>query len=187
MKQFNRRVAAEYALKYALQANPAWPHYNSDCTSFVSQALYAGGWTMLRLSQDDSLPWRVTDTLAWYSGKAGSNAREQSWTWSNVNAFKEFLKWSGRAKTCSMWDLDLGDVVQLEDYGITHHTMIVTGLFADELNVKIPYVSYHSNDVRNKSLFDIQAEKFYYWKVLDRIKETRGDNPDDNVMRNKIF
>src|SRR5215468_10804830 len=45
---FDRRAAADYAMKWALMYNPYWPiDPASDCTNFISQALHAGGWTMI--------------------------------------------------------------------------------------------------------------------------------------------
>ncbi len=38
--------AVEYARKYALQANPAYPVFENNCTNFVSQCLVAGGISM---------------------------------------------------------------------------------------------------------------------------------------------
>jgi hypothetical protein len=43
---YNRVLAAGYVAKYALQNNQAWIKDIEDCTNFVSQALYFGGWPM---------------------------------------------------------------------------------------------------------------------------------------------
>jgi len=40
---YQRSSAVSYAQKYALQENPAFVRHGNDCTGFVSQALYAGG------------------------------------------------------------------------------------------------------------------------------------------------
>jgi RHS repeat-associated protein len=40
--KYNRQVAVEYAMRYAVHANPYYGMFESDCTSFVSQALHAG-------------------------------------------------------------------------------------------------------------------------------------------------
>jgi hypothetical protein len=164
MKAFNRSAAANYAIKYSQQYNPEWPRYdNEDCTNFVSQALYAGGWTMI--SRGTILGSR-RDRGSWYSQQAESGgAREHSWTWSNVNAFAQFLTISNRAKRCQIGDLALGDVVQLKDYDIIHHTMIVTGVLNG------PFVTYHTNDVTNKPLAKISAQEVMCWKILDQFDE----------------
>ena len=41
--KYDRQAAVNYAKQYAVQGNPAYRRFESDCTSFVSQALLAGG------------------------------------------------------------------------------------------------------------------------------------------------
>jgi hypothetical protein len=85
-----------------------------------------------------------------------------SWSWCRVGDFADFLALSQRARRCESAALDLGDIVQLKDYGIKHHTMIVTGV-----QNGVPFVTYHTNDTRQKSLNDVSAEEKICWKIFD--------------------
>ena len=157
--RYDRVAAASYALRYSQKYNLEWPEYNGeDCTNFVSQALSAGGWMMIAY-------YGGRDTRAWYSGKRPTTWH--SWTWSNVQAFAEFLGRGSRARRCRISELQIGDVVQLKDYNIIHHTMIVTGVLPDSLRRTSPFVTYHTRDVTQKPLNTISAEEFICWKILD--------------------
>jgi putative amidase-like protein len=191
MKQFNRSAAAAYALKYAFSYNPEWPSYQGkggDCTNFVSQALYAGGWTMVQI--ETSILGSVRDDGSWYSGKAGSGIDDRSWTWAAAANFTRFLASGngGRAKKCQISELALGDVVQLRDYGIIHHTLIVTGVLPTSIKTPgesgivrgrstpfplahIPFVTYHTSDVSQKPLTAIHSEDMMCWKISDWFDE----------------
>ena len=48
---YTRLAAVNYAVRWALSRNPAFENFSGqghggDCTNFISQCLYAGGWTM---------------------------------------------------------------------------------------------------------------------------------------------
>jgi Putative amidase domain len=167
MRFYNGRMAAAYALKYAFKYNPEWPSYVSthgvhfgggDCTNFVSQALNAGGWTMVR-----GFHW---DDGSWYSSKGDAGVHDHSRAWTVAENFGGFLKTAGRARRCNMHELALGDVVQLCDYGIIHHTMIVTGVLPNSLKRNIPLVTYHTVDKAEKPLTTISSQEMRCWKLL---------------------
>jgi hypothetical protein len=167
-RQFNRTAAASYAIKYALHYNPEWPSDKrqdragggGDCTNFVSQALLAGGWTMVNGFK--------RDPRTWYSGKAGCDVYDdRSWTWASAENFSSFLTLGRRARRCQMGELALGDVVQLRDYNLVHHTMIVTAILPDVLKRPVAFVTYHTTDVSQKPLTAILAKEIMCWKILD--------------------
>ncbi len=61
--RYNNQAAVDYALKYALEPNPAYVYYQGeDCTNFVSQCLRAGG---AENDYNRSHPW-------WYNGGQSS-------------------------------------------------------------------------------------------------------------------
>ena len=71
--KYDRGAAVAYAKKYAVNYNPEYWHFDSDCTNFVSQALHAGGmkmemdWTFSRgrgLAYGHA--WTVADDLFGY-------------------------------------------------------------------------------------------------------------------------
>src|SRR5215469_1290477 len=169
VRQYDRRAAAAYALKYAIKYNPAWPSYvgaGGDCTNFVSQALYAGGWTMIwprprTVSADewDTRAYYVSkDPRVWYANRDYPKAL--SWTWSNAGSFNQFLmKNTHRAQSCAREDLGLGDVVQLFDYNLIHHTVIATGILPTTIKrTNVAFVTYHTYDVQ-QTVLDHIADK----------------------------
>ncbi|KLU63103.1 putative amidase domain protein [Peptococcaceae bacterium CEB3] len=96
----NRQAVVNYAEKYALNYNPAYPSYSADCTNFASQAVYAGG---------------VPATTTWYSG---------SYDWVNVGGFHDYMINNGYAKEIALnsndkngasEDISLGDIIQWEE------------------------------------------------------------------------
>jgi hypothetical protein len=73
---YDRRAAAAYADRWALQVNPGfWSSEDSDCANFVSQCLAAGG---LRPTYDDGREWRPNGTafptVAWVNCGAQKRA-----------------------------------------------------------------------------------------------------------------
>src|SRR3954469_5515044 len=119
MPLFNRSAAANYALKYALSPNSSYPPYSNDCTSFVSQAMLAGGWTMVGGRVLDR-----QDDDGWWWGK--SSFSQASYTWGGAHNFSKFVAAKSRGKAGSRSDLDLGDVVQISKGGHVFHSMVVT-------------------------------------------------------------
>lgn len=117
---YNRKAAAQYALRWAYLYNPEWPnhtgnsHHHGDCTNFVSQCLHAGGWRM-----DGSTSW--LGKQGWYvDGNGASHA------WAGAQPFANYLKSSGRARRCTRAELDVGDVISLLVKGSVFHNVIVS-------------------------------------------------------------
>ena len=82
--------AATYADSWARTDNPYYPSCSSDCTNFVSQAVYAGGYPFRNYQQN------VTDAWWYYYQQAGNPSYgavqwESSISWINVVAFYNFL------------------------------------------------------------------------------------------------
>jgi hypothetical protein len=166
MPLFNRRAAAEYARKYALQPNPCFPPYSNDCTNFVSQAMLAGGWTMIGGSVFD----REEDGVWWYGQSVWSRA---SYTWAGAHNFSKFIAKSGRGKSCSRSELAVGDVVQISKEQHVFHSMVVSAIGCT-MDGDGPLMSYHTTNTQDKFLGKIEASypsssgyAFLYWKVAD--------------------
>jgi hypothetical protein len=159
---FNRQSVVKYARKWALSTNPEYPRFENDCTSFASQSLYAGGWTMI--GKHSALD-RKADNVWWYGGSLFTRA---SYTWGGAQNFHDFLSVSGRGtKVTGPAALDLGDIVQLKGSdGIVYHTMVVTGKTQNDL-----LLSYHTTDHLDESLNAIRErnpdDSLVYWKVSD--------------------
>lgn len=190
---YNRRAAVDYARKWALHYNADWPSHagvaggGGDCTNFISQALYAGGWPM----EDISLKSR-----GWFSY---SNEPGTSHSWAGAQPFSIYLRSSGRARRCRRYELDLGDIVQLAAHGHVHHTVMVTKV-EPEMMLDVPavlqdapidgstvcrpspgpvpagklfFVSSHSSDRLDYPLTEWEQLSVYderiYWKINDVI------------------
>jgi Putative amidase domain len=174
MPFYNRIAAVNYATTWAYNYNPMWISDSSlsggggDCTNFISQALYTGGWKMVTGSR-----W---DGRAWYSGGPLSfNRHNRSHTWAGAEPFSDFLKRSGRAKPCGLNDLIIGDLVQEFMYGQIIHTMIVTKLTRTGGNLT-PCLTYHSTNTLDMPFPSVQTRagsdaSFIFWKILDLYRE----------------
>lgn len=138
--QYNRGLALEYAKRWAFERNPLFYDFagiGGDCTSFVSQCVYAGSCEM-----NYNVP----------NGWFFENINDRSPSWTGVNPFYDFMinnQGTGPfAVETNPGGLELGDVIQLQNAeGRFYHTLIVTGF--DE-NVYL--VSAHTDDAFNRRL-----------------------------------
>ena len=76
---YNREKAVSYAEKWAFSRNPRYMSFDGiggDCTSFVSQCLYAGSGVM-----------NYTPVMGWYYNSAADRAP----AWSGVPYLYQFL------------------------------------------------------------------------------------------------
>ncbi|MEO5730748.1 MAG: amidase domain-containing protein [Byssovorax sp.] len=149
---YSPSAAVAYARKWALGANPDYERFGQDCTNFISQALFVGGWNMVQSTDvcDD-----VTDDNVWWF------RREACWhllsrnvhcsnTWAVASHLYRFLKNSGRATAVNnLWDLEPGDVLQ-KDYGDDYikHSLILSEKNEDNL-----YFCSHSLDYADEPFF----------------------------------
>lgn len=133
--------AASYALDYcgnegemtSTGYNPAYTAFESDCTNFVSQALYYGGW--------EETGWNVYDADHWFYN--GSSTAFISRTWRLVDYLESFLNTSGRAAgpyavDSSTYSYYLpGDIIlaDWEDDDDMDHAYIVTAVYSDRLEL----------------------------------------------------
>ncbi len=119
IKSYNRDMAIAYAHKWALSRNPAYfdfTNFGGDCTSFISQCVYAGSGVM-----------NYTPTFGWYY--ISSYDRTASWT--GVKYFYNFLttnKTKGPfASEVPLSEVIPGDIIQLKNFAdIYYHTLIIT-------------------------------------------------------------
>lgn len=175
---YNRFDAVEYATVWANKVNPLFMDDHSvndggpgggggDCTNFMSQALYIGGWKMI-----DGL--RI-DMRAWYCPLLDHDRTDRSFTWGAALPFSHFLASSGRAYRCGRDDLFIGDLIQqVHPNGQAEHTMMVTKVEMRGNSRRI-YYSAHSTDRLNYSFDDLTqgmsdrqlADGYRFWKVRD--------------------
>ena len=175
---FNRNLAVEYARKYAMSPNPDYPAFHSDCASFVSQAMLAGGWTMI--GGGNATDYRSDAVWWWGKGQPitvpliGATLKEApiaSHTWGGAANFSRFIRISRRGTAAGdLSELQIGDVIQIAK-GPTEpfHSMIVTRRDAGTGKL---YVSYHSTNRLDYPLDSVQTllptsqNRYLYWKIL---------------------
>lgn len=138
---YNRQLAVNYANEWWNKANPAYEHYDVDCTNFVSQCLFAGGAPMNYTGRRES-GW-------WYEGY--EHGRERwSFSWAVANSLQLYLQSSRsglRAETVdSARKLAIADIISYDWDGDTQnqHSAIVTGFDPSGE----PLVNAHTNDSR---------------------------------------
>ncbi|MFH8609826.1 amidase domain-containing protein [Streptomyces sp. NPDC018029] len=143
---YDYAAMARYAEKYWYNYNPSYRKFNGaggDCTNFVSQALYAGGWKAVPGSAYDYRNW-------WY------DATKQSTSWVGVNELAWFTLSNRRAPNlANVYQMDVGDVLQVDfdKNGSKDHTMMVTYRNGRGM----PYLTYHSTDTYRRSLASVIA------------------------------
>ena len=140
IKQYNRKNAVEYAMKWALGRNPLFFNFTGlggDCTNYVSQCILAGSCEM------------NYDTVnGWYY----RNADERSPSWAGVSFFYDFIIYNQGvgpyAEEAHPDGLLPGDVIQLgRGNEMFYHTLFVTGYQEDTY-----LVSAHTDDALNRRL-----------------------------------
>ncbi|CQR47107.1 Putative amidase domain protein [Paraliobacillus sp. PM-2] len=135
---YDRRAAVNYAERWWDDYNPAFKHFDVDCTNFVSQALYAGGAPM-RGYPNRSKGW-------WYHNN----------TWSYSWAVAHSLRWYLSGSTQGLRGKELDDPTQLlpgdiicydfEGDGKWDHNTIV--VMKDQQGM--PLVNAHTNNSRHR-------------------------------------
>lgn len=140
VKAYDRQAAVDYARRWAFGRNPAFYDFSElggDCTSFVSQCIYAGACQM-----------NDTPTFGWYF----RSPADRSPSWSGVEFLYQFLvnnRGVGpRANEVGPSEVQLGDVIQLGNAdGTYYHTLLVTGFRAETF-----LVAAHTNDAYDRPL-----------------------------------
>jgi hypothetical protein len=114
---YNRERAVSYANTYWNSYNPAFRFFaTDDCTNYISQCLYAGGFPM-ELSKDPGKGW-------WYRK---GQPDKWSYSWAVAHSFHWYL--SRKAQSVSqVEELQLGDIIcyDFEGDGRWNHSGIVT-------------------------------------------------------------
>lgn len=140
VKEYNRQFAYAYAVRWAYDRNPLFYNFTGiggDCTSFVSQCVYAGCCEM-----------NYSKINGWYY----VDINDRSPSWSGVSFFFDFItanKLNGPfGYETEIEQLEIGDVIQLRnEMERYYHSLIVTGFDSGSI-----LVSAHSDDAFNRRL-----------------------------------
>lgn len=164
----DRQKVVQYALDHAFSYNTNYrnmgaPGWGGDCTNFISQAMYAGGWRMSPGAKTDPTKW-------WYKGGASGT---WSHSWSMADQFYTSGLNSKRLKKIAPDDLQVGDLVSADwDPGKKNgleHTMVVTGRYLGLPGFNGLLFTYHSMDRKNYPSLYLQwnapGAKFYPLQV----------------------
>ena len=155
VKEYNRKKAVEYAKKWAYKRNPRYYNFDDvggDCTSFISQCIYAGAGIM-----------NYKKHIGWYY----NSASDRTASWSGVEFLYNFLtknKGIGpRATKVDIDNLEVGDIIQLKflQDRFSHSLIIV-----DKKGNKLEdiYIATHTEDAyyRKLSTYTFQDIRFLH-------------------------
>lgn len=151
---YDRQRAVAYAVRWALDRNPAYYDFErlgGDCTNFASQCLYAGGGVM---------NWAVV--TGWYY----VSAAQRSASWTGVEFLYRFLTENSgpgpHATLCRLEELEPGDLVQLSfGGGLFSHCPVVLELKNGE-----PLLAAHSFDALRRPLASYSYAQARFLHIL---------------------
>ena len=145
---YNKERAVTYARQWALSRNPLFIDFTGrggDCTSFVSQSVFAGSGIM-----------DFTPTYGWYY----KSSADRSPSWSGVDEFFNFTTGVPEFSNANNGtgpvgfditdgrDIDIGDVIQLANSnGEFYHSLLISGFTDNDI-----LVCAHSDDALDRPI-----------------------------------
>lgn len=175
---YNRERAVEYARKWALSRNPLFIDFTGrggDCTSFVSQCVFAGTGIM-----------NYTQTYGWYY----ISPTDRAPAWSGVDEIFNFLTGKPEFREANggigpqgidVRDgriIEIGDVIQLANAeGQFYHTLIISGFTDNDI-----LICAHSDDALDRP---ISTYNFASLRVI-HIERAVAEIASDKILENFI-
>ena len=153
-RKYDRKSAVEYAQKWAFKRNPKYYNFDSvggDCTSFVSQCIYAGSKIM-----------NYKKHIGWYY----NSSNDRSPSWSGVEYLYNFLTTNKSvgpiAKISNKNAIQKGDIIQLKFVGKNQfsHSLLVVDRKETEI-----YVATHTEDSYYRALTSYNFEKIRFLHI----------------------
>ena len=159
-KEYDRKNAIEYAEKWAYGRNPKYYNFDSvggDCTSFVSQCIYAGSKKM-----------NYKKEFGWYY----INGNNKSPSWSGVEFLYKFLTTNKsigpQGIEINQNKIELGEIAQLSFDGINFgHTLIIVNI-ENKFSLSKIKISSHTLDSFNKPISEYNFKKIR-WIHIEKI------------------
>ena len=157
INKYNRNLAVDYALKFALEKNPAFFDYTTqggNCTNYISQCIYSGA------------PKMQVSPNGWYYFSPSNT----SVSWANVEPLFNFLTSNQGegpfAKKSQLEMAEAGDVIQLKFAGknVFSHALIITKITSPTPSGI--YVCANTRDVKNVPLSFYRFEEFRLIHIL---------------------
>lgn len=151
---YNRQKTLQYAQKWAYERNPKYYNFDNvggDCTSFVSQCIYAGSNVM-----------NYSKKNGWYY----INGNNKSPSWSGVEFLYDFLttnKFVGPyGRLVNQNEIEIGDIAQLSFNGYSYgHSLVITKV-ENNLDLNNIFISSHTYDSFNKRIAEYNFEKIRF-------------------------
>lgn len=159
---YDRQSVIQYAKEWAYKRNPKYYNFDNvggDCTSFVSQCIFAGSNVMNYSKQN-----------GWYY----INGNNKSPSWSGVEFLYNFLttnKMIGPyGKEVNEKEIEIGDIAQLSFDGKSFgHTLLITNIESG-LRLNKIFISSHTFDSFNKSITEYNFEKIRFVHI-DKVRK----------------
>lgn len=154
---YNRQNVYDYAKMWAFKRNPKYYNFDAvggDCTSFVSQCIFAGAKIM-----------NYQREKGWYY----INGNDKSPSWSGVEFLHNFLvnnKSVGPyAVESEQNQIEVGDIAQISFSGQKYgHTLVIVGI--DDINdLDKIYIASHTYDSFYKKISSYNFEKIRFIKI----------------------
>ena len=157
-RNYDRASAINYAQKWALSRNPKYYNFDAvggDCTSFISQCLFAGSKKM-----------NYNHENGWYY----NNGYDKSPSWSSVEFLYKFLiknkSYGPRGKDVSISEIKHGDIAQLSFDGSTFgHSLFIINISGPSLNDIS--VATHTYDALGKKIGEYNFMKVRFIHIKD--------------------
>ena len=153
MKEYIRKDALTYAKKWAYSRNPAYYAFDKvggDCTSFVSQCIYAGSKVM-----------NFTPTFGWYY----INSTQRSPSWTGVQYLYNFLVNNTGpgpfATEVPKNKIQIADIIQLGTSERFYHSLFVNAITKDNI-----FVDSHDFDAYMRNLNTYSFEKIRFLHII---------------------
>ena len=157
INKYNRIMAKDYALKYALTKNPAFFDYTNqggNCTNYISQCVYAGA------------PKMQVSPNGWYYFSPANT----SVSWANVEPFFNFIinntKEGPFAKQSPLEMCEVGDIIKLKFKNKNNysHALVVTSILSKTLNGI--YVCANTRDIKEVPVSYYNFEQYRLIHIL---------------------
>jgi len=157
---YDRQAAVRYADKWWDSYNPTYPHFEDDCTNYISQCLRAGGAPMWGYPNKEK---------GWWIGGG-----TWSLSWSTSHSLRWYLAGSKKGLTAVQVPradmLEIGDVISydFQNDGRFDHTAIVTA--KDGL---VPLVNAHTYSAQHRlwdykdSYASTPEARYIFFKIND--------------------
>ncbi len=157
-KQYQREKAVEYAIKWAHGRNPKYYNFDpvgGDCTSFISQCIYAGSGVM------------NYDLYGWYY----KNGNNKSASWSGVEYLYDFLTKNKGAgpygEEVTIDKIQRGDIAQLSfDGKVFAHSLFIIETSPNH-NISQTLIATHTQDALRRSIDSYNFNKIRFIHITN--------------------